>query len=441
MIQNDQSLEEAILGAILLESEAIETALPLMKPEHFYSDNNKQVFIAMQNLFKNKGDIDILTVTNELKRMNVLESVGGSYFVSSLTNKIASSANIEFHCRIVQQKYILRKLSLISKNLSYKAEEAQADCFDIMEWVQKEIRTIEDGLEYSNTSKIEDIVKIEIDELKKSLLTGITPGVRSSIDALNNQTSGWQKGDLIILAGRPGMGKTAAALDFALYPALNGLAAAFFSLEMSKGQLGKRVLSLISLMPVQKIVTKKVNQYDINLLENDGKILKDVPLFIDDTPGITLTELTTKARRLKREHDIEILVVDYLQLMSGSNSKGGFREQEISEISRGLKTLAKELDIPIIALSQLSRKVEERPDKKPQLSDLRESGAIEQDADMVIFCFRPEYYEMDTYFLSGQEISAYQLFIFIIAKFRQGSPGEIKASWIGEITKVDNYKN
>lgn len=439
MIQNDQNLEEAILGAILLESEAMETAIPLMKPEYFYNDENKLVFRAMQAIFKRNEAIDILTVTDELRKNNVLESIGGSYFVSQLTNRIASSANIEFHCRIIMQKYILRKLSLLSKHLEFKAAEPAADSFDVMEWIQKELRSIEDGLQFSNTDKIETIIQAEIEEMRTSIKSGIKPGIKTSIDSLNNQTSGWQNGDLVIIAARPGMGKTSAALDFALYPALNGQATAIFSLEMSKGQLGKRVLSLISSMPVQKIVTKNLNSYDIDLLEKDGKILNDVPLFIDDTPGIKLTELVAKARRLKREENIELIVVDYIQLMGGEESKFGNREQEISKISRGLKVLAKELNIPIIALSQLSRAVESRPDKKPQLSDLRESGAIEQDADMVIFCFRPEYYGFETYQIGGNEISSHQLFIFIIAKFRQGQPGEIKAKWIGELTKIDNY--
>jgi replicative DNA helicase len=439
MTQNDQSLEEAVLGAVLLEKEAIETAIVLLKPEHFYNDSNKMVFRAIQSIFKRNESIDILTVTNELKKNNILESVGGSYFVSSLTSRIASSANIEVHCRIIIQKYILRKLSELSKKLDYKSSEPSADSFDVMEWMQKELRNIEDGLQFNKTERIESIIEAEISEMRETIKSGIKPGVLSSIQVLNNQTSGWQKGDLIILAGRPGMGKTSAALDFALNPALNGSSTVIFSLEMSKSQLGKRVLSLISSMPVQKIVTKNVNNYDVDLLEKDGKILKDVPLFIDDSAGINLIELSAKARRLKREQNIELIVVDYIQLMGGVESKFGNREQEISRISRGLKLLAKELEIPIIALSQLSRAVELRPDRKPQLSDLRESGAIEQDADMVIFCFRPEYYGFDTYSIGGNDIPSFQLFIFIIAKFRQGQPGEIKARWIGELTKIDNY--
>lgn len=439
MNQNDQSIEEAIIGAALLQPESLETIMILLKPEHFYNDLNRQVFTAIHDLFKKNQKTDLLTVIDELKRKNILESIGGVYFVSGLVKTSSSPSLIDAHCRILIQKQILRKLGSLSALLQYRSNEAAADCFEVMEWLQKELRQIEDGLQYNKTERIDSIIEKEIKEMRETLSSGIKPGIKCQIQALNNQTSGWQKGDLIILAGRPGMGKTSAALDFALYPALNGSPAAVFSLEMSKSQLSKRVLSLISSMPVQKIVTKNLNAYDVDLLEKDGKILNDIPFFIDDSASINLTELSAKARRLKREQNIELIVVDYIQLMGGVESKFGNREQEISRISRGLKLLAKELEIPIIALSQLSRAVELRTDKKPQLSDLRESGAIEQDADLVIFCFRPEYYGFDTYNIGSIDESSFGLFIFIIAKFRQGQPGEIKARWIGELTKIDNY--
>jgi len=429
-------LEEAVLGAMLLESESVEIVIQILSAESFYKEQNGKVFSAIKRLYKKHEPIDILTVIQELKNKSDLEIAGGAFYVSSLTNRIGSSANIEFHARIVEQKYMQRQVIEISSRLIKLAYEDQTDVFDLITKADNEFINLINKIHRDKIEDIDSIVKKQILEIRESITSGIVPGIKTSITALNNQTGGWQNGDLIILAGRPGMGKTSAALDFALYPSLNGIPAAIFSLEMSKGQLANRVISLISYIPVQKIVTKKLTIHDVDLLDKDGAILNDVPLYIDDTPGLTMLELEAKARKLKREKNIELLVVDYLQLMTGD---GGNREQELSKISRGLKRLAKELNIPVIALSQLSRAVESRPDKKPQLSDLRESGAIEQDADMVIFCFRPEYYGFPDYELGGQVYPANQLFIFIISKFRQGLPGEIKAKWIGELTKVDNY--
>jgi len=428
--------QEAVIGTILLEESCLNIVLSILKPEHFYTETYKNIYQSILNLYNQKSKVDLVTVTMELHKMGVLESIGGAYFVSSLTNSIASAANIESHCRILIQLYLVRRLSELGKRIDFKANEHGVDCFELLEWVQKETKLITDGLTDSGVDTIENVKNDVLKDIRRVIDTGQPSGIKSSLIALNNQTNGWQKSDLIIVAGRPGMGKTSVALDFALHPALNGIATAFFSLEMSKNQLVSRVLSLISQMPVQKIVTKQMNSYDLELLEKDGLILNGVPFFIDDTPALKIFDLTNKARKLKRDYNIELLVVDYIQLMRGT---GQSREQEISDISRGLKSLAKELNIPIIALSQLSRAVESRPDKKPMLSDLRESGAIEQDADMVIFPFRPEYYEMNNYFIGGQEISAQGLMMLIIAKFRNGSPGEVRARWIAELTKIDNY--
>ncbi len=438
MTNNLQELEEAVVGAIMLEGSAAETAIPILKPEHLSNDSVKSVYKAIFKLYEQKSGIDILTVTQELKKMNVLESIGGAYYVSSLTNRIASSANIEFHCRIIIQDYIRRRLKDLSNKIEVKTNEPQADCFEILEWAQTNMKEIGDGVSQKSSDPVEIIKNGVIQEMRESILNGKQSGVPISINALNKTTNGWQRSDLIILAGRPGMGKTSASIEFLLYPALNGVPCAMFSLEMSKQQLVSRMLSLISEMPVQKIINKTVNTYDIDLLEKDGEILNGVPMFIDDTPALKMFDLCNKARKLKREKNIELIVIDYIQLMSGDGK--GNREQEISQISRGLKALAKELDLPIIALSQLSRKVEERGDKKPMLSDLRESGAIEQDADMVIFCFRPAEYGITEYELEGNIISPVNdLMMFLISKFRNGQQGEIKAKWIGELTKVTNY--
>lgn len=436
MNKHDEEIESAILGACLLENEAIEVVINFLKPNHFNNNNHKLVYRAIYDLYKNKETIDILTVTDKLKTENVLESMGGAYYVSQLINKIGSHANIEAHARIIVQYSILRELELMAKKIESKTNESIADCFEILEWVQKECRNIEDGLKFNSSERIDAIRDVLLAEISESIKTGKKSGIMSNIGSLDAQTSGWQKSDLIILAGRPAMGKTSAAVQFALNPALNGIPTAFFSLEMSKNQLANRILSLVSDMNVQKIVTKNLTIYDYDLLERDGKVLNEVPFFIDDKPSMNILELSSKARRLKREHKIQLIVIDYLQLMRGN---GQNREGEISEISRGLKILAKELNIPIIALSQLSRAVELRADKKPVLSDLRESGAIEQDADMVIFTFRPEYYDFPSYRLGENEYPSDGLMIFIISKFRQGQTGEIKARWIGELTKVTNY--
>lgn len=431
-----EDIEENIIGSCLLEPEALNVVASILKPEYLYSEGVKTVYRAIVSLLSHNKTVDIATVCQELKKHNVLESIGGAYFVSTLTNRVASSANVEAHCRIVQQYYMLRELSKIGERIKYKANEPQADCFDLITWTNKELTTLEDGIQTNRIASIGEVKDALIEDMREMIRSDKPTGIITSIDLLNNQTNGWQNSNLIIIAARPGMGKTSFALDCVLTPALNQIPCAFFSLEMNKSELAGKILSLLSSMPVQKITSKKVTNYDIDLLERDGQILNNVPLFIDDET-FSIEDLKTKARKLKRDYDIKLLCVDYLQLMKGD--KQGNREAEISHISRNLKMLAKELNIPILALSQLSRAVELRPDKKPILSDLRESGAIEQDADMVIFLFRPEYYEMEQYEMSSGIYQAKGLFVIIIAKFRSGETGEIIARWIGELTKITNY--
>jgi replicative DNA helicase len=431
-----EDIEENIIGSCLLEPEALNVAASILKPEYLYSENIKTVYGAIVSLLSHNKTIDISTVCQELKKQNVLESIGGAYYVSSLTNRVASSANIEAHCRIVQQYFMLRELYKIGEKIKYKANEPQADCFDLITWTNKELSSLEDGIQTNRITSIGEIKDTLLEDMREMVRSGKPPGILTSIDLLNNQTNGWQNSNLIVIAARPGMGKTSFALDCVLTPALNQIPCAFFSLEMNKSDLAGKILSLLSSMPVQKITSKRVTTYDIDLLERDGQILNNVPLFIDDQT-FSIEDLKTKARKLKRDYDIKLLCVDYLQLMKGD--KHGNREAEISHISRSLKMLAKELNIPIIALSQLSRAVELRTDKKPILSDLRESGAIEQDADIVIFLFRPEYYEMSEYEMSTGVYQSAGLFVIIIAKFRGGATGEVIARWIGELTKITNY--
>jgi len=435
-------LEEAVLGAVLLEQDAFFVVSTILKEDHFYKENNGLIFKAVVQLAAKNDRIDILTVTQQLKRNGDLEVVGGSFYVSSLTNRIASSANIEHHARIVAQKFISRQMILLSTQVIMRAYDDATDCFDLIDYANSETTKLLNGFESKQAMHIGLIKNQVIDNCKDALFNNKPSGIPIKLKALQKNTNGWRKGNLIILAGRPGMGKTAAALSFAYDPAkLHNIPVAFFSLEMTKLELCGRIMSAESGVTSQKINNNTVTTGELSAIIDDTKILDDVPLYVDDTAAISLVRLRSKAYKMVMEHGVQLIVIDYLQLMSGSGDEGN-REQEISVISRGLKSLAKELDIPIIALSQLSRQTENRPgqSKKPQLSDLRESGAIEQDADMVIFLFRPFYYGLEFYDHYGEEIhDTKQLMIFIIAKFRGGAVGDIKARWIGETTSIHDW--
>lgn len=420
-------LEKIVLGTIITEPSVLEDALLILRPEMFTGDN-LTIYHGVLSLVSNKQSIDLISLSSELKgKIKVTQ-------IAELATGYYNPNQFETHCRLLAQELIKKKLITLNLTLNHKITEN--DVFDVLGWINTEVKKIEGSITGDKIMSLNQIKNDLVKEIKDSLISGKRTGVETGIVSLDNQTNGWQKSDLIILAGRPAMGKTSAAIQFSLHPAMNGKPTAFFSLEMSKEQLVTRILSLISCMPVQKIVTRNLTKYDVDLLERDGQVLNNVPLFIDDSASLSIIELTAKARRLKREKGIELIVVDYLQLMKGS---GQNRENEISDISRGLKILAKELNIPIIALSQLSRAVESRSNKKPILSDLRESGAIEQDADLVMFTFRPEYYDFPTYEIGDNQYPSDGLMVFIISKFRQGSVGEVKARWIGELTKIDNY--
>jgi len=435
-------LEEAVLGAVLLESDAFFVVSTILKEEHFYKEQNGLIFKAVMQLAAKNERIDILTVSQQLKRNGDLEVVGGSYYVSALTNRIASSANIEYHARIVAQKFISRQMILLSTQVIMRAYEEGTDCFDLIDFSNSETTKLLNGFESKQAMQIGIIKEQVIANCKQALFNEKPTGVPIKLTPLQKNTNGWRKSNLIILAARPGMGKTAVALDFAYQPAkLHNIPVALFSLEMSKLELCGRIMSAESGITSQKINNNTTNPDELNAVINDSKVLDGVPLYIDDTAALSLVRLRSKAYRLVMEQGVQLIVIDYLQLMSGSGDEGN-REQEISVISRGLKALAKELDIPIIALSQLSRQVENRPGhgKKPQLSDLRESGAIEQDADMVIFLYRPAYYGIDYYDHYGEEFhDTSQLMILVIAKFRGGALGDIKARWIGETTSIHDW--
>ncbi len=396
-----KELEEAILGAIMLEKSAFDTVIEILKPECFYVEVHQRIYKAMQSLAGKSMPIDLLTVVEELKFREDLEFVGGPYFVSKLTNSVVSSANIEAHSRIVLQKFIQRELIRISGEIIGDAYEDSTDVFDMLDDAETKLFEITNNHLRKNFDSIDAVLvktiqRIEDMRNRQEDITGVPTGFPS----LDRITYGWQPTDLIILAARPSVGKTAFALNLARSAALHPTkptAVGFFSLEMSSSQLVQRILSAESEIWLEKISRGKLEEHEMKQLYKRGiERLSKAPIFIDDSAALNIFELRAKCRRLKNKHNVGMIIIDYLQLMSGSADRNSNREQEISRISRDLKSLAKELQVPIIALSQLSREVEKRKEgnKMPQLSDLRESGAIEQDADMVMFLYRPEYYDI-----------------------------------------------
>ncbi|HLW62613.1 MAG TPA: replicative DNA helicase [Flavobacterium sp.] len=434
-------LEEAVLGAMMIDKKGVDEAIDILKPEAFYKDAHRFIFEAIETLFQATQPIDILTVSTQLRKNGKLEMVGGDFYLINLTQKIASSAHIEFHSRIILQKYIQRSLIKISSEIIEDAYDESSDIFELLDQAESKLYDVTQGNIKKSTETAESLVtqaKKRIEEIgKREGLSGTATGFHK-LDAL---TSGWQPSDLIIIAARPGMGKTAFVLSMARNIAIDSnKGVAFFSLEMSSVQLITRLISSETGLSSEKLRTGKLEQHEWEQLNVKVKDLEKAPLFIDDTPSLSIFDLRAKARRLKSQYDIQLIVVDYLQLMTaGGNSKGvGNREQEISTISRNLKGLAKELDIPVIALSQLSRAVETRgSSKRPLLSDLRESGAIEQDADIVSFIYRPEYYKIDVWDDEDQSPTEGQA-EFIVAKHRNGGLDNIRLKFLGKFGKFDN---
>ena len=435
-----KDLEEAVLGAIMLEKSAFDTVVEILKPECFYSDANQRIYRAMQSLTGKNLPIDLLTVVEELRVKEELELVGGPYYVSKLTNSVVSSANLEAHSRIVLQKFIQRELIRISGEIIGDAYEDSTDVFDLLDDAETKLYEITNNhlrknFDDINTVLVKTIQRIEEMRNREEDITGVPSGFPS----LDKITYGWQPTDLIILAARPSVGKTAFALNLTRTAALHPTkptAVAFFSLEMSAGQLVQRILSAESEIWLEKISRGKLEEHEMKQLYKKGiERLSNAPIYIDDSAALNIFELRAKCRRLKNKHNVGLIIIDYLQLMSGGgDNKNGNREQEISRISRDLKGLAKELQVPIIALSQLSREVEKRKEgaKIPQLSDLRESGAIEQDADMVMFLYRPEYYEITANEMG--ESNKGETYVKI-AKHRNGSLDTVKLKALLHIQK------
>jgi replicative DNA helicase len=441
-----KDLEEAVLGAIMLEKSAFDTVIEILKPECFYVEAHQRIFKSMQSLANKSQPIDILTVAEELRSKDELEMVGGAYYVTKLTNAVVSSANIEAHSRIVLQKFIQRELIRISGEIIGDAFEDTTDVFDLLDDAESKLFEITNNHLRKNFDTIDSVLvktiqRIEDLRHKNEDVTGVPSGFTH----LDRVTYGWQNTDLIILAARPAVGKTAFALNLARNAVMHPgkpTPVALFSLEMSAGQLVQRILAAESEIWLEKIARGKLEEHEMKQLYARGiQRLAQAPLFIDDTPALNIFELRAKCRRLKNKHNIGMIIIDYLQLMSGTGeNRNSNREQEISNISRNLKGLAKELNIPIIALSQLSRAVEQRGAKEgsrvPQLSDLRESGAIEQDADMVMFLYRPEYYDVTTN-AEGENIKG--LTEVKIAKHRNGSLETIKLKALLHIQKFTNW--
>jgi len=432
-------LEEAVLGALMLEKDALSSVIDILKPDVFYKDNHQKIFQAIRTLFEKSSPVDILTVTAQLRTQGELEMIGGAYYITELTNRVASAANIEFHSRIIIQKFIQRELIRISTEIINSAYEDTTDVLDLLDKAEKNLFDIAQNNLRRDARKMDDLLHETLKEIEslKDKKDGLT-GVASGFTDLDRMTSGWQKSDLVILAARPAMGKTAFVLSCARNAAVDfHKPVVVFSLEMSSVQLVNRLISGETEIEQEKIRKGTLEEWEWQQIHSKIGRLEQAPLIIDDTPALNIFEFRAKCRRLKSQHDIQLIIVDYLQLMQGKGADGkggGNREQEIGSISRALKSVAKELNVPVIALSQLSRAVETRPgaSKRPMLSDLRESGSIEQDADMVLFLYRPEYYglEVDEDNNPTQGVGE-----VIIAKHRNGETGRVRLKFVGKYVK------
>lgn len=428
-------LEEAVLGALMLEKDAILTVIDILKPESFYKDTHQKIFKAILDLATRQEPIDMLTVTESLRRAENLEEVGGPYYISQLTSKVASAAHVEFHARIIAQKFIQRELIRASSEIQTLAFDDSKDVDELLDFSENAIFKIAEGSIKKEIQQVNVLIKeaiLQIQEAGKR--EDHLSGVPSGFTKLDRITSGWQRSDLVIIAARPSMGKTAFVLSMTRNMAAeHKRGVAIFSLEMSSLQLVNRLICAETELSSERIRNGKLENYEWEQLDRKIKNLVEAPIFIDDTPAISVYELRAKLRRLTSKHKIDIVIIDYLQLMTGGIDTNGSREQEVSHISRNLKVIAKELNVPILALSQLNRSVESRSGtKRPQLSDLRESGAIEQDADIVCFIHRPEKYG----FLEDEEGNSLRgIAEIIIAKHRNGALDDVRLRFKDEFAK------
>ncbi len=433
-------LEEAVLGALMLDKEALTDVVEILKKDSFYKDAHQKIYEAILDLFQKAEPIDILTVTQELKKRGELEIIGGPFYIAQLTNRVASSANVEFHARIISQKHIQRELIKISSDTIKKAYDETIDVFDLLDGAEAKLFEVAEGSIRRSYEDMNKLLHKAVKQLEIISKSDGTSGVPTGFTNLDRVTGGFQKSDMIVIAARPGMGKTAFVLSLARNAAVDyKKGVALFSLEMSSLQLVNRLISSETEIAGEKLKKGNLEPYEWEQLNARIGKLTNAPIYINDTPGLSVFELRAQCRRLKAEKDIQMVIIDYLQLMTASLEGKGNREQEISAISRAVKGIAKELDIPVIALSQLSRAVETRGgDKRPQLSDLRESGAIEQDADMVMFIYRPEYYSITA---DEDGNSTQGLGELIIAKHRNGSTEDVKIRFQNHLAKFVNWDN
>ena len=432
---NDVEAEQAVIGSMLTDRDAVISAIEILKEEDFYREDNKTIYEAILNLYNRSEPIDIITLKAELTSMGMFEKIGGLEYIVGLPEKVPTTANVERYINIVKEKSELRRLIKAANEIIEQGYDPTENIDDIMNSAEKKIFNIMQDKDQKTYSAIKDVLVDAFTELEqlynqKQHITGVPTGF---ID-LDYKMAGLHNSDLILIAARPAMGKSAFALNIATNAAVKAkVPAVLFSLEMSKEQMVNRILCSEAMVDSNKVRTGKIDDEDLIKLADTMGDLSEAPIYIDDTPGISINEIRAKCRKLKLERDIGLVVIDYLQLVQGSSKRAsGSREQEISEISRSLKILAKEINVPVIALSQLSRAPEQRPDHRPMLSDLRESGAIEQDADIVMFLYRDDYYNEDSEDKGLAEV--------IVAKHRAGSTGTVKLVWLGNYTKFANME-
>lgn len=436
---HDTNLEEAVLGALMLEKDAYMNVCDLLTPESFYDIKNQKIFEAISTLGLNQRPIDMITVTEQLRSNGTLAEVGGAVHISELTAKVYSAAHVEFHAKIVAQKALARRLIEFSSNIEGKAFDEANDIDDLLQEAEGQLFNISQTQLKRDVTQIDPVLNLALDQIQTAAntQTGLS-GLQTGYTNLDKMTSGWQNSDLIIIAARPAMGKTAFVLSMAKNMAIDyKIPIAIFTLEMANVQLVKRLISNVADLEGEKIKSGDLSNEEWDRLNQRLRGVYNAPLYLDETPGLSITELRTKARRLVRERGVQMIMIDYLQLMNATGMKLGSREQEVSTISRSLKALAKELNIPVIALSQLNRSTETREDKRPVLSDLRESGAIEQDADIVCFIHRPEYYTKSGEDASGNDIRG--LAELIIAKHRNGAVGDVKLRFVSKYARFENW--
>ena len=435
----DTDLEEVVLGACMLEKDAYMNVCDILVPDSFYDPVNQKIFQAITTLGFNQRPIDMMTVTEQLRQDGTLEEVGGAVHITELTARVYSAANVEYHARIIAQKYLARRLISYASAIETKAFDESNDVDDLLQEAEGQLFDISQTQLKREVTQIDPVINLALEQIQTAANneSGLS-GLQTGYTELDRMTSGWQNSDLIIIAARPAMGKTAFVLSMAKNMAIDfNTPIAIFTLEMANVQLVKRLISNIADLEGEKIKSGQLSPEEWDRLNSRLGGVYSAPLYLDETPGLSITELRTKARRLVREKGVKMIMIDYLQLMNATGMKLGSREQEVSTISRSLKALAKELNIPIIALSQLNRSTETRDDKRPVLSDLRESGAIEQDADIVCFIHRPEYYTKSGEDAEGNDIRG--LAQLIVAKHRSGAVGDVKLRFVSKFAKFENW--